>query len=89
MADRGRPKRATASTPKKQTERRQAAPAGKAPAAATGAQTSNNTIMDILLDLSSCMSVTEEWLAMQKETESKYPPARSVVDDSGDVQPDW
>ena len=56
---------------------------------ATGAQTYNNTIMDLLLDLSTRMSATEELLAMHKETELKYPPARSVRDDTGDVQPDW
>ena len=90
MAGRGRPKRATASTTKKQTGRRQAAPARKAPAAATGAQTSD-TIMDLLLDLSSRMSATEEVLATHrsKETESNYPPVRSVRDDTGVVQPDW
>ena len=43
--------------------------------------------MDLLLDLSSHMA--EEFLATLKETESKYPPARSVCDDMGDVQPEW
>ena len=90
MSGRGRPKRATASTTKKQTGRRQAAPARKAPATTTGAQTSD-TIMDLPLDLSSHMSVTEEVLATHrsKETESKYPPGRLVRDDTGVVQPDW
>ena len=45
--------------------------------------------MDLLWDLSSRMSATEEILATHKETESKYPPARSVRDDMGIVQPDW
>ena len=68
--------------------RRQAAP-GKATASATGAQTANNPMMEILMDLSSPMSATEELLAMHKETESKYLPARSVRDDTGAVQSDW
>ena len=75
------------STTKTQTGRRQVAP-GKLPVAATGAQTSN-TIMDLLLDLSSHMPATEELLAMHTKTELKYPPARSIHDDMGDVQPDW
>ena len=77
-----------ASTANKQTGRRQAVP-DKAAATTNGAQTVNSTIMDILLDLSSCMSVTEELLATHKETELKYPLARSVRDDMGNVQPDW
>ena len=92
MAGRGRPKRATctATTTKKQRGRRQAAPAKKAPAATSGAKTPD-TIMDLLLDLSSRMSATEEVLATHrsKETESNYPPVRSVRDDTDVVQPDW
>ena len=75
MAGKGRGKKVTASTAKKQTGRRQTAP-GNASAAATGAQTSNIIMMEILLDLSSRMSVTEELLAPHKETELKYPPAQ-------------
>ena len=88
MAGRGRPKRVRASTTKKQTGRRQVVP-GKALAAITGAQTSNDTIMELPLDLSSHMAASDELLAILKETESKYPLARSVRDDTGDVQPEW
>ena len=88
MAGRGQSKRVMASTAKKQMGRRQAGP-GKANATTHGAQTSNGTVMDLLLDLVSHISASEELLATLKETESKYPPARSVRDHTGNVQPEW
>ena len=77
--------------PKKQMWRRQTSPV-RAAATATlpAAQGDNNAMMlQLLMDLSSHMSVTEKYIAQHREAESVQTPTRLARTGVGAFQPGW
>ena len=79
----------TPAAPKKQTRRRQltltkAALLAQSP---TEQRSENSVVLDLLMDLSSRMHVTEEYIVQCKEAESNQSPARLVHPRPNDLQP--
>ena len=89
MARQGQSKK-TGSIISKKHMRRQTSPVLRvAPANLPMPQGGDNMVMVLLMDLSSRMSATEEFIAKHRETEIRYPPVRAVCWEAGNLQLDW